>query len=314
MTIAVTGGTGFVGQAVIDLACRHGLKQRNDRPEKECLPLKALARREQAPCEGVEWVPGDLADRAALAGLVAGTGAVLHIAGVVNTPDPMGFHLGNVTGTEALIKAAQKAGVQRFVFVSSLAAREPALSKYGQSKRHAEEVVQASGLDWTIVRPPAIYGPRDREILELFKAARWGVVPLPPPGRASIIHVADLARLLLALVLGGERVSGQILEPDDSHAGGWSHRELAKAIGQAVGRRVWAPATPKAVMKAAAWFDCRVRGVKAKLTPDRVGYMCHPDWVSRLDKAPPAELWRAEIPTRDGLIDTAAWYREQGWL
>ena len=71
---------------------------------------------------------------------------------------------------------------------------------------------------------------------------------------------------------------------------------------------------PKAIMKAAARLDGRVRRAKAKLTPDRVGYMCHPDWVSRPDKAPPAELWRAEISTRDGLVDTAAWYREHGWL
>src|SRR5690606_26986172 len=94
LTIAVTGGTGFVGQAVIEEACRKGM------------PLRALARREQPACEGVEWVLGDLADRAALARLVAGADAVLHIAGVVNTPDPTGFHLGNVAGTEALVEAA----------------------------------------------------------------------------------------------------------------------------------------------------------------------------------------------------------------
>ena len=150
MTLAVTGGTGFVGQAVIDEAGRQGL------------PLRALARREQAPCEGVEWIRGELADRAALDRLVEGADAVLHVAGVVNTPDLMGFHLGNVAGTEALIDAAKAAGIERFVFVSSLAAREPRLSKYGKSKHHAEELVQASGLNWTIVRPPAIYGPRDR--------------------------------------------------------------------------------------------------------------------------------------------------------
>jgi nucleoside-diphosphate-sugar epimerase len=302
VTIAVTGGTGFVGQAVIEQACKRGLK------------LRALARREQAACEGVKWVRGDLADRAALAQLLAGADAVLHIAGVVNTPDPMGFHLGNVTGTEALVEAAQAAGVKRFVFVSSLAAREPRLSKYGQSKRHAEEVVQASGLDWTIVRPPAIYGPRDREILELFKAARWGVVPMPPRGRASIVHVDDLAKLLLEVVPSRKSVSHQIFEPDDGRMGGWAHAKLGRAIGRAVGKSVWTPAFPRPVLRAAAWVDRRVRGGKARLTPDRVGYMCHPDWVSRPDRAPPAELWRAEIPTRDGLIDTAAWYREQGWL
>jgi UDP-glucose 4-epimerase len=302
LTIAVTGGTGFVGQAVIEQACKRGLK------------LRALARREQAACEGVEWVRGDLADRAALAKLVAGAEAVLHIAGVVNTPDPMGFHLGNVTSTEALVEAAEAAGTARFVFVSSLAAREPRLSKYGQSKRHAEEVVQASKLDWTIVRPPAIYGPRDREILDMFKAAKWRVVPMPPPGRTSIVHVDDLARLLIALVPAQESTSRRTFEPDDGREGGWTHARLGRAIGRAVGKNVWVPSLPKPLLSGAARLDRLMRGKRAKLTPDRVGYMCHPDWVSRPDRAPPRELWRAEIPTRDGLIATAAWYREQGWL
>lgn len=301
MKLALTGGTGFVGQSVIDAACREGLS------------VRALARREQGPCGGVEWVRGNLADREALDALVAGADAVLHVAGVVNTPDPTGFHLGNVAGTEALVEATKAAGLERFVFVSSLAAREPGLSAYGKSKRHAEEVVEASGLDWTIVRPPAIYGPRDREILEMFRAATWGVVPMPPAGRTSILHVGDLARLLLRLT-GAEGSSGQVFEPDDGRDRGWSHRELAKAIGDAVGRRVWAPHVPASVMRASAWLDRRLRGDYAKLTPDRVGYMIHPDWVSRRDRAPSVELWRAEVPTPEGLAATADWYRQQGWL
>jgi uncharacterized protein YbjT (DUF2867 family) len=200
------------------------------------------------------------------------------------------------------------------VFVSSLAAREPSLSRYGESKHHAEQVVQASGLDWTIVRPPAIYGPRDREIFDMFRGAKWGVVPMPPQGRASMIHVDDLARLLLALVPNWPGVLRHTFEPDDGHPGGWSHTELARAIGEAVGRRVWAPAVPAALMRAGASFDRLVRGAKARLTPDRVGYMLHPDWVSTPDKAPPIEMWRAEIPTPEGLKATARWYREQGWL
>jgi nucleoside-diphosphate-sugar epimerase len=300
--IAVTGGTGFVGQAVLDQAGRRGLK------------VRALARREQVEREHVEWLRGDLADRDALAALVKGAEAVLHIAGVVNTPDPMGYHLGNVTGTEAVVEAAERAGVSRLVFVSSLAAREPGLSAYGKSKRHAEELVQTSALDWTIVRPPAIYGPRDREILELFKAAKWGVVPLPPPGRASMVHVDDLARLLLALAGSNGATAQRIFEPDDGRDGGWSHHELAQAIGAAVGRKVWAPSVPKSVMSAGAWLDSKVRGKGAKLTPDRIGYMVHPDWVSTPDKAPPPEIWKAEIPTAEGLAATAKWYREQRWL
>src|SRR3546814_17041289 len=80
------------------------------------------------------------------------------------------------------------------------------LSRYGASKAQAEELVKSSGLDWTIVRPPAVYGPRDTEMFELFRAARLGIVPLPPGGATSIIHVDDLARLLL--VLAGSSSSG----------------------------------------------------------------------------------------------------------
>ena len=302
MTLAVTGGTGFVGQAVLDQAGQRGV------------PVRALVRRDQAERAGTAWVRGDLHDLPALAALVQGAAAVVHIAGVVNTPDPAGFIAGNVEGTERLVEAARAAGVARFVFVSSLSAREPGLSAYGRSKRLAEEVVQTSGLDWTIVRPPAIYGPRDKDNLDLFKAARLGVVPMPPAGRASWIHVDDLARLLLDLVDAGELAKERIFEPDDGRAGGWQHKDLAQAIGAAVGRRVWAPNLPKGLLSAAARVDKALRGKSAKLTPDRVGYMAHPDWVCSPDQAVPAAIWQPEVETGAGLAATAAWYRAQGWL
>lgn len=302
MKLAVTGGTGFVGQAVLDEAGRRKLD------------VQALARREQTARDGIRWIGGDLHDAGALAQLVQGADAVLHIAGVVNTPDPAQFHAGNVAGTEALVDAARHAGVQRFVFVSSLSAREPGLSAYGRSKRHAEEVVQTSGLDWTIVRPPAIYGPRDKDNLDLFKAARWGVVPMPPAGQASWIHVDDLARLLLDLVDAGPLASERIFEPDDGRSGGWAHKDLAKAIGGAVGRRVWAPNLPKALLTAGARADKALRGTAAKLTADRVGYMAHPDWVCSPDRAVPAGIWQPQVQTGEGLRATAAWYKAAGWL
>jgi len=302
VTLAVTGATGFVGRALLDEATR------------QQVDIRALTRRPQPKAKGVEWVAGDLHDRKALMRLVRNAEAVIHVAGVVNSPDPTGFHLGNVEGTLALVEAAVAAGVPRIVFVSSLAAREPKLSKYGASKAHAEKVIKASGLDWTIVRPPAIYGPRDREMLDMFRAARWGVLPMPPPGRVSVIHVSDLARLLLALVPAGEPLAHRTFEPDDGKAEGWSHRELARAIGWAVGRRPWVPHLSKPMLERLARLDKAVRGKKAKLTPDRVGYMAHHDWVSRPSKQPPRKLWRPEVPTLEGLKATAAWYREQGWL
>src|SRR3546814_10919051 len=99
-----------------------------------------------------------------------------------------------------MIDAARKAGLRRFIHISSLEAREPELSAYGWSKAKSERLVAASGLEWTIIRPPAVYGPGDRETLELLRMARRGFVALPTPGRFSVIQVEDLCRLLLAVI------------------------------------------------------------------------------------------------------------------
>lgn len=303
MTIAITGATGFVGQTLLERALGHGFE------------LRALTRRAQPPKPGVEWVQGDLDDRAALKRLVQGAEAVIHIAGVVNTPDPAEFERGNVAGTLNLVEAVLAMGVQRFVCVSSLSAREPELSLYGASKARAERLVMASPLDWSVVRPPWIYGPGDRDTLDMFKAARWGLMPMPPrEGRSSLLHVDDLARLLLALVPGGEGTSQQIFEPDDGKPDGWSHYELARAIGWAMGRRPWVVHLSRASLERAARADRMLRRHKAKLTLDRVGYMTHPDWVVSAGARPPGALWEPRIPTREGLKATAQWYRDNGWI
>jgi uncharacterized protein YbjT (DUF2867 family) len=300
--IAITGATGFVGQAVLD------------RAREAAVPVRALARRAQPPREGVEWVEGDLDDTAALARLVERAEAVIHIAGVVNASEAAGFAAGNVAGTLNLVTAAMVARTPRFIHVSSLSAREPQLSVYGASKLKGEKIVMASPLDWTIVRPPAVYGPRDRDQLDLFRFAKAGVVPLPPRGKMAVIHVDDLARLLTALVPAGEDVSHKVFEPDDGHAGGWTHMSFARAIGWAVGRRITPLPLPAFALRAAARGDRLLRRAAAKLTEDRVGYMCHPDWTVGEDARPPEARWRPQIGTREGLKATAKWYREAGWL
>ena len=301
--LAVTGATGFVGQALLDRAVASGI------------PVRALARQPQPARAGVEWIAGDLDNRAALTALLSGAEAAIHVAGVVNAPDAAAFEAANVGGTLNVIEACLAAGVQRLVHVSSLSAREPELSAYGASKARAEKLVRASGLDWTILRPPGIYGPRDVDYFEMFRLAKWGIMPVPPrDGRASIIHVDDLARLLLALVPGGEAVSHQVFEPDDGHRNGWSHYELARAVGWAMGRRPWVVHLGRKSLDRAAKADRFVRGAKARLTPDRVGYMSHPDWVVSPFARVPAELWQPEVATREGLKATAKWYRDNKWL
>src|SRR6185369_9839696 len=198
--------------------------------------VAALARREQPEREGVEWITGNLQDRDALRSLVDGADAVIHVAGTISASKAAAFEEGNIAGTLAMLAAATAGGIQRFIHVSSLAAREPRLSLYGGSKAKAEELVHSSGLDWAIVRPPAVYGPGDRETLELFRMAKLGLMLMPPKGRVSVIHADDLARLMLTLAIPDAPSQTQI-EPDDGRHGGWTHRQFAQALGEAVGTR-----------------------------------------------------------------------------
>jgi nucleoside-diphosphate-sugar epimerase len=301
MKLGITGGTGFVGSHLIDAALVAGHK------------VKALARREQPPRNGLEWVNGDLEDRAALHRLVTEADAIIHVAGVINAPSEAGFQKGNVDGTLAMLAAATAGGIRRFVHVSSLAAREPKLSLYGASKARAEELVRSSGLDWAMVRPPAVYGPGDKETLELFRMAKIGLMLMPPRGHLSLIHVDDLTQLLLALC-GPAAPSSIVIEPDDGKPGGWTHRQFAQALGRAVGTNPAIVSTPGLFLRLAARADQLVRRSNAKLTVDRAAYFSHRDWVVDTKLLPPPDLWRAHIPTDEGLRETADWYRQKGWL
>ena len=300
-TLAVTGGTGFVGSHLLRLAIAAGYE------------VRALTRGWKPPEDGIDWVDGALDRPDSLAKLCTGADCVVHVAGAINARDRAGFERVNVAGTAAMIDAARRAGLRRFVHISSLAAREPKLSDYGWSKAKSERLVAASGLDWTILRPPAVYGPGDRETFELFRMARRGFVALPPRGRFSLLHAEDLCRLILALIDEPDTI-GEIYEPDDGRPGGWEHRHFARTLARLYGRRAMTLAVPRTLLRAASRVDRLVRRGGARLTPDRVSYFCHPDWVASPERHPPRALWTAQIRTPTGLKDTAAWYREQGWL
>jgi uncharacterized protein YbjT (DUF2867 family) len=300
--LAMTGATGFVGGATMRDAVAGGWH------------IRALTRRPQPERHGVAWIAGALDDKDSLAEMATGADVVMHIAGVVNVPTRSAFEAGNATATANVVDAAHGAGVTRFVHVSSLAAREPGLSNYGWSKERAEAIVAASGLDWTIVRPPAVFGPGDTEMLDLFRMARRGIA-LVPSGRMSAIYVDELARLLVLLAADRGTSIGQIYEPDDGKPAGWSHRGFARAVARAVGRqRLSTVATPALLLKAGGQLDKLVRRSRAKLTPDRARYIAHPDWVATEGKCPPAALWRPERDTDDALAETVRWYRREGWL
>lgn len=301
--LAITGATGFVGGATINEALRGGHI------------VRALTRRAQPPREGVTWVEGTLETPDALARLVQGADAVIHIAGAVNVPTRAAFAAANIAGTQAMVDCAVMAKIPRFVHVSSLAAREPGLSNYGWSKAGAEDAVERSALDWTIIRPPGVYGPGDHDMLELFRMAKRGFVLLPPAGRGSWIYVEDLARLLITAASAHPGLGAHIYEPDDGTPGGISHDAMGRLITQAAGRPgALCVSAPRALLKLAARADRLVRGDAARLTPDRASYMAHPDWVADQSRRPPATVWTPRVTPEQGFATTAKWYRDQGLL
>jgi nucleoside-diphosphate-sugar epimerase len=275
--------------------------------------VRALARRD-APDLDAEVVRGELADPRALAALCAGADLVVHAAGVVKARRPGDFHEVNVEGARRVAEAAREAG--RVVLVSSLTAREPQLSAYAASKRAAEAAMAAAlGDRLSIARPPAIYGPGDRELLPVFRAA--DALPVLPvfgaQARIAMIHVEDAARQIAALAAlpGGATVA-----LSDGRTGGYSWRELMQAAATACGRRTPALApVPGLVVHAlgAANDISALLGATRMLSSGKARELMHPNWSLG------PEEWSKALPSAryglaEGFADTVAWYRSAAWM
>jgi nucleoside-diphosphate-sugar epimerase len=301
--VAVTGATGFVGPHLIAALARHGWRLRL--LVRRWTPLPSLA--------GVdaEIVWGDLADETALARLTDGVDAVVHAAGVIKARRPGEFLAVNRDGTARLSAAAPRA---LFLLLSSLAAREPRLSPYANSKRAAEDVLAGRSGPWCTVRAPAVYGPGDRETLAYFKMAKHGFALQPnrPDARLSLIHVEDLAEAL-AVTLDRPPPEVSIFEIDDGQTGGYSHRDLAAAAAAGFARPVRSVAVPQGLIGAVATLNAW-RPAAQILTPGKVRELFHPDWVAHDRRLAAALGWSARYDLGEGFRHTILWYRRHRWL
>ena len=230
--VALTGASGFVGRALAVDLVRRGWR------------VRALVRcpRSLSDLSGIEVVPGSLEDPESLRRLVADAATVVHCAGAIKARNTREFYDVNAAGTARLADiAAESAAPPRFLLISSLAAREPDLNAYADSKRRAEEelVRHRSDLSYCIVRPPAVYGPGDRETLELFRqfVRGFALVPAGSKGRFSLIFIDDLAEVV-AKLLDTPAWAGSIIEVDDGLEGGYSWRDVAAIAGEHLGRPV----------------------------------------------------------------------------
>ncbi len=301
--LALTGGTGFVGQRLIPFLIAEGHE------------LRALARQPQVDLPGLSWVQGDLQNPSALQALCNGCDAVIHLAGVIKGHRLTDFVRGNVDGTAAMLLATHRAGIRRFLHISSLAAQAPHLSHYCRSKAEAEVLVAASGLDWTILRPPGVYGPGDRETLALFKAALGPVLPIPAgKSRISWIYVDDLCAAIVSAL--NPVMVRQTVEVDDG-SGGISHRAFAAALTSAVGRRAKIIALPKQLLSPLGYINQLRAGLSrqaAMLTTGKVREIFHPDWSVADTRLQKQTGWEPKVRLAEGLSSTMSWYRQHGWL
>ena len=304
--VAVTGATGFVGPHLVSALARRGWKLRL--LVRRWSPLPSL------PGVDAEIVLGDLADEAALERLVDGADAVVHAAGLIKARTPADFRTVNAEGTARLSALVPQA---RFVLLSSLAAREPQLSAYAESKWEAERVVAAREGPWLVIRAPAVYGPGDRETLAYFRAAARGLAPRPwlDTARLALIHVGDLAEALAAAV---ERPpSDSVYEIDDGREGGYSYGDMAAAAADALGRKVLPLPIPQAALAIVGWTNGlrqALGGPPQILTGAKVREMFHPDWTVHDRRLAATIGFRARYGLRAGFRDTVFWYRRQQWL
>ncbi len=310
---AVTGGTGFLGRYVLSALADAGWRVR----------ILARGRADHPQLAGLrfEAVCGDLSDRRALRELVDGADVVVHAAGLIKARTAAAFREVNVEGTGNLASAVKAHGAgMRLLMVSSIAAREPQLSAYAQSKRAGEEMLQerlGSRHDWVVVRPCAIYGPWDVETLGVFRAVsrRIALRPRVAHARLALIHAADAARAIACLC--DRAGAGSVLELTDQRTAGYSWDEIISAAEAALQVRTLTLSVPPVALRTAAALN-RASAWALRRTPMLTGgkarELLHADWGSRAERQPPAGLWRPSIGLQEGFRETVDWYRARHWL
>ena len=325
MRICITGATGFVGSHIARRLAEAG----------HDLRLLTRASSDLSALDGIDFerAVGDLTDRGGLAEACRDVDAVVHVAGLTGSADASRFHAVNAQGTGALAVAAREVGAGRFICLSSLAALGPSpvaedpaapphpVSDYGRSKLEGERLaVEARGdMRVEILRPPAVYGPRDSGLLPFFKMAKRRYITRLGDGssRVSMIYGPDLADAIAALIDRDPPDDvPQIFHLADA-AGSYTWRELVAELRAAFGHGVWEIPVPPpafAVVAQVSVAAARLRGTEPMLDRSRYIELIQPAWVCDSVALEASTSWTPTTRLDEGLAATLAWYRANGWL
>ncbi|MEI8181659.1 MAG: NAD(P)-dependent oxidoreductase [Desulfomonile sp.] len=327
MRFLVTGATGFIGSHVAELLIARGF-------DVVC-PV-----RNPGSLRHLQEVPVTVVSNNSLGSVIADGPSfdyVIHLAAATRGLNYHDYETANVDWTLRLLelfdRKAAADSLKRFVFVSSQAAAGPSpddaksvvetdpprpLSLYGISKLEAEKVVMSLSktLPITIVRPPTVFGPRDIDVLGVFKCARWRFVPcMAGPDRlVSIVYVEDLADGILAAALSPVS-QGKIYFIANPDPVVW--KEFALLVSKVMGYRAVPLPVPLHIMKLVAKAGDllgKVRGSPTLFRTEKFHEMKQIAWVCSVDRARTDLQWMARTPITEAIAKTAKWYREHGWL
>ena len=299
-TVALTGATGFIGRVLLRHLREQGFQ------------VRALYRPSSPPppnlADSVQWQAGDLADQDSLRALVAGADAIVHCAGAVRGTTLQQFKKVNTDGVARLLEAATEQKVSRFLLISSLAAREPALSAYALSKKLGEDILwkHQGRISWDILRPPAVYGPGDREMQPLLQLIKRGIIPMigSKDARFSLLYVDDLAAAVIQLLRSERAEKGRCFELHDGHPNGYSWQQIALIATQLNGKKPYCFQIPRLMMQILASANtalARLVGYQPMLTPGKVREIFHSDWVCDNNTISREIDWQPQVLFRDGM-------------
>jgi len=327
MKVLVTGGSGFLGSHVAEQLSTAG-------HDVVALVRKSSNRKFLSTLRNVELAEGSVEDRASIDRAMKGVDAVVHSAGLVKARTEAAFFECNTQGTVNLLDAAieHAPNLKRFVHVSSLEACGPSLdglpvpldqehpvTAYGRSKLAAEKEVVArrDRLPVVVLRPAAIYGPRDVEILEAFRAASRRQYPVIGDGTmlGCYTYGPDCARACLQAILA-DIPSGSVYFVDDGEPLPMARAMgelLHEALGTAPLLRFGVPFPVLRLASLGVEAYGRVRGKAVMLTREKVKMLSH-HWVCESAKTRQDLEWAPEVTFDEGVRRTARWYQENGWL
>lgn len=324
MIAFVTGGTGFIGSHLVEALSKSG----------KYSEIRCLVRNKEKWLSGLNYtkIAGDLHDLKAMEKGLNNADVLFHVAGIVKAPTKKEFTQANVEATEDLLRLAQKKGVKNLVVLSSLAAAGPSsgvpkvegetmqpVSMYGESKKEMEERIHQMDLGESsikIIRPPAVYGPREDQIYSFFKSCSMGLCPIVGNGlkpEVSLVYVSDLVDgILKAADKSDPGIHTYFITGEKLHTWNEIRGITEKVLGK---KTIPLKIKPGLVKKAAAIIEnaASLFGKYPVINREKASELIL-EWTCTSEKATRELGYKPEVSLEEGISRTIHWYKKHNWL